>query len=55
MSTSSIKHQIWRFHVVVAQWTAKKCTKKRDARARAVVLIIKPIVFEAVVVVVVVA
>ena len=22
-----------RFHVVVVQWTSKKCTKKRDARA----------------------
>ena len=40
MSTSSIKRQIRRFHVVVAavvvQWTSKKCTKKskkRDARA----------------------
>ena len=28
-----IKRQIRRFHVVVAQWTSKKCTKKRDARA----------------------
>ena len=35
-----------RFHVVVVQWTSKKCTKKRDAcRCRAVVLIIKSIVF----------
>ena len=33
MSTSSIKRQIRRFHVVVVQWTSKKCTKKRDARA----------------------
>ena len=33
MSTSSIKRQIGRFHVVVVQWTSKKCTKKRDARA----------------------
>ena len=37
MSTSSIKCQARRFHVVVAavvvQWTSKKCTKKRDARA----------------------
>ena len=33
MSTSSIKLQIRRFHVVVVQWTSKKCTKKRDARA----------------------
>ena len=28
MSTSSIKSQIRRFHVVVVQWTSKKCTKK---------------------------
>ena len=34
MSTSSIKRQIRRFHVVVVQWTSKKCTKKRDARAQ---------------------
>ena len=33
MSTSSIKRQIRRFHMVVMQWTSKKCTKKRDARA----------------------
>ena len=33
MSTSSIKRQIRRFHVVVVQWTSKKCPKKRDARA----------------------
>ena len=33
MSTSSIKRQIRRFHVVVVQWTSKECTKKRDARA----------------------
>ena len=32
-STSSIKRQIRRLHVVVVQWTSKKCTKKRDARA----------------------
>ena len=33
MSTSSIKHRIGRFHVVVVQWTSKKkCTKERDAR-----------------------
>ena len=32
-STSSIKRQIRRFHVVVVQWTSKKSTKKRDARA----------------------
>jgi len=33
MSTSSINRQIRRFHVVVVQWTSKKCTKNRDARA----------------------
>ena len=33
MSTSSLKREIRRFHVVVVQWTSKKCTKKRDARA----------------------
>ena len=34
MSTSgSIKREISRFHVVVVQWTSKKWTKKRDARA----------------------
>ena len=33
MSTSSIKRQIRRFHVVVVQRTSKKCTKKSDARA----------------------
>ena len=32
-STSSKKRQIRRFHVVVVQWTSKKCTKKRDASA----------------------
>ena len=30
---SSIKRQIRRFHIVVGQWTSKKCAKKRDARA----------------------
>ena len=33
MSTSSIKRQIRRFHVVVVQRTSKKCSKKSDARA----------------------
>ena len=32
MSTSSIKRHIGRFHVVVVQWTSKKCTKNRDCR-----------------------
>ena len=33
MSTSRIKRQIRSFHVVVVQWTSKKCTKERDASA----------------------
>ena len=33
MSSSSIKRQIRKLHVVVVQWRSKKCTKKRDARA----------------------
>ena len=33
MSMSSIKRRIGRFHVEVVQWTSKKYTKKRDARA----------------------
>ena len=33
MFTSSIKRRIRWFYVVVVQWTSKKCTKKRDARA----------------------
>ena len=33
MSTSSASRQIKRFHVVVVQWTSKKCTKKRNACA----------------------
>ena len=36
------------FHVVVAQWTSKKCTNKCNTRAeawRAVVFVHKPIVF----------
>ena len=43
MSTSSIKRQIRRFHVVVVQWTSKKRTKSVSSY-RAVVLTIKPIV-----------
>ena len=39
MSTSSIKRQIRRFHDVVVQWSSKKCTKKRDARAENVVVV----------------
>ena len=33
MSMSSTKRQIRRFNVVVVQWTSRKCTKERDARA----------------------
>ena len=33
MATSSIKRRIGRFYVVVVQWTPKKCTKEREARA----------------------
>ena len=32
--TSSIEREIRHFHVVVVQKTGKKCTKKRDARAK---------------------
>ena len=44
ISTSSIKRQIRRFHFVVVQWTSKKVLKS-VMHVRAVVLIIKPIVF----------
>ena len=33
MSTSSVKRRFGRFDVEVVQWTSKKCTKQRDARA----------------------
>ena len=33
MAAVSVKRSIRRFHVVVVQWTSKKCTKKHDARA----------------------
>ena len=45
---SSIKREIMHFHVLVVQKRAKKCTKKRDARAsrmQVVVLPIRSIVF----------
>ena len=38
MSTSSIKLQIRRFHVVVERWTPKKCTRTAWCTCRAVVL-----------------
>ena len=38
MFTSSIKRRrITWFHVQVVQWTSKKCTKKRNARAELLV------------------
>ena len=52
MSTSSIKRQIRRLHVVVVQWTSKKCTKKRDARAELLFWSLNLLFFEVVVVVV---
>ena len=54
MSMSAITRQIRRFHVVVVQWTSKKCTKKRDVRAKLLFLIIINLLFVEVVVVVVV-
>ena len=53
-STSSMKRQISRFHVVVVQWTSKKCTKKRDARAELLFWSLNLLCFEVVVVVLVV-
>ena len=50
---SSIKRQIRRFYVVVVQWTSKKCTKKRDARAELLFWSLNLLFFEVVVVVVV--
>ena len=40
-----MKRRIGRFYVVVVQWTSKKCTKKRDALAEQLALLIKPTVF----------
>ena len=54
MSTSSMKRQIRRFHVVVVKWTSKKCTKKRDARVERLFWSLNLLCFEVVVVVVVV-
>ena len=54
MSTSSIKRQIGRFHVVVVQWTTKECSKERDARAELLFCPLNLLCFEVVVVVVVV-
>ena len=55
MSTSSMKRRIGTLHVVVVQWTSKKCTKKRDARAEHARSCFAHLFFDAVVVVVVVA
>ena len=41
-------------HVVVVQWTSKKCTKKRDSRAELLFCSLCQLFFDAVVVVVVV-
>ena len=49
-----VLHKIRRFHVIVAQWTSKKCTKKRDARAELLFWSLNLLFFEVVVVVVVV-
>ena len=51
-STSSMKRPVRRFHVVVVQWTSKKCTKKRDARAELLFWSLNLLFFEVVVVMV---
>ena len=50
MSTSSMKRQIGRFNVVVVQWTSKKRTKRRDARAELLCRSLNILFFEVVVV-----
>ena len=45
ISTSSIKRQMRRFHVVVVQWTSKESTKKRDERAELLVWSLKLLCF----------
>ena len=54
MSTSCIKRQIRRFHVVVVEWTSKKCSKERDPRAELLFWSLNLLFFEVVVVVIVV-
>ena len=54
MSTSPIKRQIRRFHVVVVQWTSKKCAQKCDARVELFFFLSLNLLFFEVVVVVVV-
>ena len=53
MLTSSVKRRIGRFDIVVVQWTWKKCTKKRDARAELLFCSYNQLFFYVVVVVVV--
>ena len=43
--TFSKQRRIWSFHVVALQRTAKKCTKNYNARATAIILLIKPFVW----------
>ena len=45
MFPSSTEREIRHFHVVVEATTAKKCTKKRDARAKLLFCQSKPIAF----------
>ena len=54
MSTSFIKRQIKRFHVVFVQWTSKKCTKEVDAPAELLFCSLNLLFFEVVVAVLVV-
>ena len=42
-----------RFHVVVVQWTSKKCTKKCDACAETLFCSLKQLFFEVVIVIVI--
>ena len=50
----AIKRSIRKFHIVVVQWTSKKCTKKSDARAELLFCSQHQFYFDVVVVVVVV-
>ena len=50
----SIKRQIRKCHVVVVHWTSKKCTEKRDTRAKLLFWSLNLLFFEVVFVVVVV-
>ena len=53
MSTSSIKCGFGTFHFVVVQWTSKKCSKKREARAEQLFYLQNQLFFDVVVIVVV--